>query len=127
MTQKSFKFGSADNIKFIELYRSYECLWNTENEHYKNRDARNTALNDFAKELDIKEFGPKEITAKIKNIRSQYLQERKKVRSSLGTGVGAGNVYVPKLSWYNYLDTFLRKSSEFRSTVSNLVSTYLTL
>lgn len=44
MTQKSFKFGSADNIKFIELYRSYECLWNTENENYKNRDARNAAL-----------------------------------------------------------------------------------
>ncbi|XP_026318602.1 uncharacterized protein LOC113229273 [Hyposmocoma kahamanoa] len=121
MTQKSFKFGTADNIKFIELYRSYECLWNTEHEHYKNRDARNAALNAFAREFGSEEFGPKEISGKIKNIRSQYLQEKKKVSSSLGTGAGAENVYVPKLPWYNSLDSFLRKSSEFRTTFSNLI------
>ena len=66
MTQKSLRFGSADNNKFFELYRSYECLQNTENANYKNSDARNAALNAFARELGIKEFGPKEIQQKIK-------------------------------------------------------------
>ncbi|XP_072941222.1 uncharacterized protein [Epargyreus clarus] len=117
---RSYKFGTAENINFIELYRNYECLWNTENEYYKNRDARNAALNEFAEELGIEDFGPKEITAKIKNMRSQYLQERKKIKSSLGTGAGGKNVYVPKLSWYHSLDSFLRKPSDFLSTVSNL-------
>jgi len=74
----SIKFGSSEIIKFIEIYDSRECLWNTSNYNYKNRDMRNAALSFFDKELGIGEFGIKEITTKIKNIRSQYLEEIKR-------------------------------------------------
>lgn len=81
---------------------------------------RNAALSSFAEELGIDGFGTKEITTKIKNIRSQYLQEKKKIRSSTGTGSSAEDVYHPKLQWFNLLDSFLMASAEPRATSSNL-------
>uniref|UniRef100_A0A2S2QQS5 MADF domain-containing protein n=1 Tax=Sipha flava TaxID=143950 RepID=A0A2S2QQS5_9HEMI len=116
------KFGSTEVFKFIEIYRSHECLWDTSNQNYKNRDMRNAALSSFAEELGIDGFGPKEITTKIKNIRSQYLQEKKKIRASTGTGSSTEDVYHPKLQWFNLLDSFLVASAEPRTTCSNLVS-----
>uniref|UniRef100_T1HE83 MADF domain-containing protein n=1 Tax=Rhodnius prolixus TaxID=13249 RepID=T1HE83_RHOPR len=64
MSQKLLKFGPADLLKFIETYRSHECLWYTENVNYKNRDARNAALAAFEKEFRVPGFGPKEIRTK---------------------------------------------------------------
>lgn len=78
MSQTVLKFGSADLIKFIEIYRSHECLWDTENVNYKNRDARNAALAAFEQEFGVPGFGAKEITNKIKNLRTQYQGEKKK-------------------------------------------------
>ncbi|XP_075970032.1 uncharacterized protein LOC142986619 [Anticarsia gemmatalis] len=122
MSQKVLKFGSADLIKFIEIYRSHDCLWDTENLNYKNRDARNAALAAFAQEFGVEGFGPKEITNKIKNLRTQYHGERKKIKDSMGTGSGTADVFISKLSWYNLMDSFLKKSSEHRQTTSNMVS-----
>ncbi|XP_075980741.1 uncharacterized protein LOC142979597 [Anticarsia gemmatalis] len=121
MSQKVLKFGSADLIKFIEIYRSHDCLWDTENLNYKNRDARNAALAAFAQEFGVEGFGPKEITNEIKNLRTQYHGERKKIKDSMGTGSGTADVFISKLSWYNLMDSFLKKSSEHRQTTSNMV------
>lgn len=125
MTQKVLKFGSADLIKFIEIYRNHECLWDTENETYRNRDARNAALAAFAQEFGVDGYGPKEITNKIKKLRTQYHGERKKIKDSMGTGSGTADVYKSKLSWFNLMDSFLKKTSEHRETTSNMVSMYL--
>lgn len=125
MSGKVLKFGSADLIKFIEIYRSHECLWDTENVNYKNRDARSAALVAFAQEFGVDGLGPKEITNKIKNLRTQYNAERKKIKDSMSTGSGTADIYKSKLSWYNLMDSFLRKNSEHRETTSNMVSMYL--
>lgn len=119
---KSIKFGSNEITRFIEIYRSHECLWNTSHENYKSRDMRNAALSSFAEELGIEGFGVKEITTKIKNIRSQYLQEKKKIRASMEAGTSVECVYHPKLHWFDLLDSFLMTSAESRGTFSCLVS-----
>ncbi|XP_045538547.1 uncharacterized protein LOC123722087 [Papilio machaon] len=123
MSQKVFKFGSNDLIKFITIYRNHECLWDTENENYKNRDARNTALIEFVKEFGVEGFGPKEITTKIKSLRTQYHAERKKIKDSMDTASGTDDVYKSKLSWYNLMDSFVMKTSEHRETTSNMNDT----
>ncbi|CAK1604544.1 unnamed protein product [Parnassius mnemosyne] len=125
MSQKVLKFGSADLIKFIEIYRSHECLWDTENVNYKNRDARSAALVAFSQEFGVDGLGPKEITSKIKNLRTQYQAERKKIKDSMSTGSGTADIYKSKLSWYNLMDSFLRKTSEHRETTSNMNDTSL--
>ena len=117
------KFGSTELFKFIEIYRNHKCLWDTSNQNYKNRDMRNAALSSFTEELGIDGFGPKEITTKIKNIRSQYLQEKKDT-GVYRNWIQYGDVYHPKLQWFNLLDSFLVASAEPRTTCSNLVSVF---
>ncbi|KPI96375.1 hypothetical protein RR46_12405 [Papilio xuthus] len=125
MSQKVFKFGSNDLIKFITIYRNHECLWNTENEYYKNRDARNIALAEFAQEFGVDGFGTKEITTKIKSLRTQYHAERKKIKDSMDNGRDTSDVYKSKLSWYNLMDSFVMKTSVNRITTSNMYDTSL--
>lgn len=39
---------SKDNLeKFIELYRSYPCLWKVKSEEYKNRNLKNRAYDEL--------------------------------------------------------------------------------
>uniref|UniRef100_T1IE57 MADF domain-containing protein n=1 Tax=Rhodnius prolixus TaxID=13249 RepID=T1IE57_RHOPR len=104
-SQKVLKFGSADLIKFIEIHRGHGCLWGTENVNFKNRDARNAALAAFEQEFGVPGFEPKEITNKIKNLRTRYHRERKKIKDSMGTD-----------SLESVLLMFTRKSYEHTKT-----------
>ncbi|KAJ0170011.1 hypothetical protein K1T71_014617 [Dendrolimus kikuchii] len=107
-----FKFESHQNMKLVKLYRSYECLWNTSDENYKNRHSRSKAMEDLVQNLNIPGFGVKDLTMKIKNIRSQYLQEKKKIRELLENG----EVYESKLPWYAFMDSFLANNYGNTST-----------
>lgn len=121
MTHKVFKFGSRDLIRFIEIYRNNDCLWDIQNSNYKSRDARNAALKAFAEQFDVEGFGPKEITAKIKNLRTQYHGEKRKIKDSMETG---DNIYQSKLPWYSLMDSFLGDTCEYKKTIPNMVSFY---
>lgn len=93
--------------KFIQLYGYHSCLWNTSTEEYKNKEARRHALDSIVAEMNIAGFGVSECKIKIKNMRSHYCQELKKVRESMKSG-DPENVYKPVLSWFETLDMFLR-------------------
>lgn len=67
----------------------------------------------------------KELRAKIRSIRGTYNQEVSKIKKSMRTGSGASDIYKPKLHWFTYADSFLRKNSDIDiDTESNLVSRF---
>jgi len=54
--------------------------------------------------------------------RCTYNQEKAKVRASMVTGSGTHDVYVPKLCWFTFADSFLNKNDGERESNSNFVS-----
>ncbi|CAH1961648.1 unnamed protein product [Acanthoscelides obtectus] len=70
------KFSSEQMEQFIDLYRSFECLWNIKCTDYRDINKRNNAYEAIA---DIMNISIENVKKKINNIRSTYLQEKKKV------------------------------------------------
>uniref|UniRef100_A0A2A4J324 MADF domain-containing protein n=1 Tax=Heliothis virescens TaxID=7102 RepID=A0A2A4J324_HELVI len=120
MSRMTYKFGSNELIKFIEIYRNHDCLWDPKNPNYKDRNARNNALEEFVREFGIDGFGPRDICKKIKNLRTQYHAEKKKIKNSMDTDDGDTEVYKSRLIWFDKMDSFLGKSFENRKTISNI-------
>ncbi|KAI4458383.1 hypothetical protein MML48_3g00008368 [Holotrichia oblita] len=97
--------NEATTIRFVELYRSEECLWNPFHPDYKYKGARWKAADRIANKLNVYGFGPTEVTQKFKNIRSSYCQELKKIHFSVQQGM---EVYKPKVVWFHIVDQFLK-------------------
>ncbi|KAF7414183.1 hypothetical protein HZH68_002672 [Vespula germanica] len=98
-------------VKFIQLYRSYECLWNVSSEDYGSKLSRNAAFDMISRKMQIPGFGPREVARKIKNLKSAYQQEIKKIEKSEEKS-GTGGAYRPRVIWFDLLDDFLRKSEK---------------
>uniref|UniRef100_A0A6P7H568 Uncharacterized protein LOC114346252 n=1 Tax=Diabrotica virgifera virgifera TaxID=50390 RepID=A0A6P7H568_DIAVI len=71
--------------EFIELYKSFPCLWQVKNKDYKNKET---------------------VTRKINSLRTVYRKELKKVKASATSGTGEEDIYKPSL-WYFDLLEFL--------------------
>lgn len=59
-----YKMNIEQIMKFVELYRDCECLWDIQSPTYKSRDARDQALKHISEEMKIVGFGPKEVAQK---------------------------------------------------------------
>ena len=46
----------------VEIYNEKECLWKINSEDYKNRDARNEALQEISGEMSIDGFDIREVS-----------------------------------------------------------------
>lgn len=101
------RWSEETTIKFVEEYRARPCLWNIKLAVYKNKSARDTALKEIEELMGIESFGINEIKNKIKNLRSTYAQEKKKIKDSKKSGAGTDEVYVPHIKWFMEMDSFL--------------------
>ncbi|XP_074038668.1 uncharacterized protein isoform X2 [Leptinotarsa decemlineata] len=120
---KSQKIKLQDNetIKFIELYASERVLYDSTCKDYKDRDLRLAAAKRISEAMGINGFGPKEVITKFKNLRSSYCQELKKIADTERSGSGTDDVYVPKVIWFENMNSFIRPFVQQRSTKSNLM------
>jgi hypothetical protein len=50
------RWPEGETIKFVELYRDYECLWDITKACYKSNRMRQAALEKTVAEMDIVEF-----------------------------------------------------------------------
>ncbi|XP_077289262.1 uncharacterized protein LOC143913395 isoform X2 [Arctopsyche grandis] len=98
----SVRWSEDVTMKFVTEYVKHECLWDARTEEYKSKQARQAAYAEIEDVMGIEGFGPKEIVKKIKNIRSTYSQELKKVKDAKKSGTGS--LYIPSLKWYATLD-----------------------
>lgn len=115
-SKNKLTFNSETLLRFIELYRKNECLWNIKLDDYKKHDKRKNAVAEIALELNVSEEFVKK---KIQSLRSTYIQEKKKIYESKTTGTGSDDVYSPSLYWFHELD-FLQDVIVPRKTTSNL-------
>ncbi|GBP22649.1 hypothetical protein EVAR_13929_1 [Eumeta japonica] len=84
---------------------------------------KQSAYLDLQNSMKIPGFGEKEIKLKIKNIRSTYSQELKKIKDSKSSGAGTDTIYIPSVKWFSLLDASLRKLNAILSeSESNLAS-----
>ncbi|CAG4918466.1 unnamed protein product [Colias eurytheme] len=121
MATSKKKWSEREMVRFVKLYETEEVLWNVRLKDYKNKDARNAAIQRIIHNLNM-ECTIQDVNSKINNIRSTYMQEKAKIKKSTGTGSGADDIYVPSLAWFEIADRFLSGVIKSRKTFQNVVS-----
>lgn len=118
------RWGDEKTVKFIRLYRDFQCLWNSSNSSlYKNKIARDNAYRKIVEEMQDHNITVKDVKNKIKGLRSTYHQELNKIKKSKSSGAGTSDVYKPTLKWFEEMD-FLNDTFDYRSSTSTEVSFY---
>lgn len=99
------KWSEDLTIQMIIEYEKREYLWNPVSEHYKNKKIREQGYIEIINALSLVDVSVKELKNKIKNIRSSYSVELKKIRAARKAGAHA---YRPSVTWFEHADRFLR-------------------
>ncbi|KOB67403.1 Uncharacterized protein OBRU01_19870 [Operophtera brumata] len=121
------KWSLETTIKFIQCYKIHDCLWHFSSPDYKCKDKRNAALIAIVNEMNINDIGVTEVKNKIKNLRSTYRQELKKIENSKKSGAGLNNVYVSNIKWLKemeevFMNDLKRKTYENQSDLQCVAS-----
>lgn len=117
------RWNDDTTLKFMQLYRDHESLWNVYNKDYRNRDVRSAAMKTIADEMNVQTFTYKDVPKKIKALRSTYYLELAKVKKSKASGGGTDFIYKPSLSWFTIMDHIMKTVNlKEKETSSNLVS-----
>lgn len=99
------KWSEDLTIQMIIEYEKREYLWNPVSENYKNKKIREGGYVEIINALNLIDVTVKELKNKIKNIRSSYSVELKKIRAARKAGAHA---YRPSVTWFEHADRFLR-------------------
>ncbi|XP_054260753.1 uncharacterized protein LOC128985353 [Macrosteles quadrilineatus] len=108
-------------IEFIELYKSFPCLWQIKHKDYSDRNKKDLAYVELINKY--REVDPAAdraiVVKKINSFRTVYKKEVGKINRSLKSGAGANEVYKPKL-WYFELLHFLNYIEPSRKSTSTI-------
>lgn len=118
----NIKWDVETTIKFIQLYKLHPCLWNFKSPEYKIKQKRDAAYNSIVNGMNITGFGTLEVKNKIKNLRSTYQQENKKIQESKKSGAGLSNVYTSNIKWLKEMEEVFSK--DLNKNVFENVSTF---
>jgi hypothetical protein len=69
-------------LKFVTLYEGEPDLWDSSSENYKNKHAREAALERIVSGMELEGFTTKDCKIKIKNIRSHIGRKFKKLTTA---------------------------------------------
>ncbi|CAH1986653.1 unnamed protein product [Acanthoscelides obtectus] len=117
------KWGDDQMVKLVYLYKIHPCLWRRDLPEYKDKTARELALKSIVAQLNIPNFSYIDCKEKIKNVRSHYCQELKKVKNSMRNNSSA--VYKPTLAWFHDLDSYLRNYITQKPSVDEMLHIHL--
>lgn len=115
-----FKWKEDHTPIFLELFKKYECLWNNKSEAYKRKDVRDYAIESLISDLNFPGVTESDVKAKIKTIRTRYVSELSKIKTSESISAGRDDIYVPKLFWFKQADSFLRGVCTPRRSTGNM-------
>jgi hypothetical protein len=121
----NMKWGATETVKFLEIFKTYECLWNVGHEGYIKRDLKEHSYKLLSLELENEGFGiipVDKLKIKIKSLKDAYRVEFNKIKKSTKSGAGTDDIYKPKLAWFHVADTFWKHVVSGRPSSSNLVS-----
>ncbi|KAH8390027.1 hypothetical protein KR200_005652 [Drosophila serrata] len=107
-----------DNIiKLIELYENHSVLWDVSSGDYKNKHKKQNAYREIAEALGKSDD---EIKTKIHNLRTQFLQEVRRVKQKK-SGQGTSDNYTSKWEFFDALK-FIKNDDGKNYKIQNLVS-----
>nr|XP_034173832.1 uncharacterized protein LOC117601323 [Osmia lignaria] len=112
------KWSENETVKFVELYKQHDCLWDITSPSYRNNQMRSGAIELLIRDMEKDGLGPAEIKHKIKILRTQYHNEMRKVEASMRSGAGTEDVYRPRLMWISIMDEFMRPTRRRRESQS---------
>jgi len=94
--------------EFIELYKSFPCLWQVKSKDYSDKHKKNLAYEELIKKFrEVDSSANKEtVSKKINSLRTVYKKELAKLKKSATSGAGEDDIYKPVL-WYFDLFNFL--------------------
>lgn len=98
-------------IEFIQLYEAHPLLWDASHPQHKNRNCLHDAWQDIAKQLSA-DCNIETLKKKKESLMATYRILAKKVRSSMTTGSGSSDIYVPTWFAFDYIDRFIRATSK---------------
>lgn len=116
------KWGTDEIVRFLDIYAMHSCLWDYNDNNYKNKQRRVAALEAILRDLNIDGLTMCELQNKIHSIRNTYTNELRKMQASKTSGCGTDDIYKPKIPWFQLADSFLRKIVHRRKGYTNLVS-----
>ncbi|CAG9795096.1 unnamed protein product [Diatraea saccharalis] len=88
------RWSEEETIKLIQLYRSFQYLWDKNAELYKNGVMRKRAYDAIVQQMSIPRLTARDVRCKIKNLRSSYYHELRKMEK-------AGSEKVVGRQWFN--------------------------
>lgn len=112
----STKWDYKTTIKFIQEYKSHDCLWDFKSLSYRNKHMRESTYRNIVTAMVIEGFGVPEIKIKIKNIRSTYSREMKKIKESKKSGSGVDSICVSNIQWLKKLEP-IYKDADSKTTM----------
>nr|XP_049707832.1 uncharacterized protein LOC126056943 isoform X1 [Helicoverpa armigera] len=100
--------------EFLQMYRSYPCLWDVKDPSYLRKDVKREA---YAVLLaKVNEVDPTAtldtVKKKIDSFRTAFRREEKKVILSMHSGALDSEIYSPTLWYYRELEEFLGNNTE---------------
>ncbi|KAG8310099.1 hypothetical protein J6590_070691 [Homalodisca vitripennis] len=99
--KSAIKWNSDEISKFLEVFQSYELLWNCRHREYVDKQKRESAIHRLMTDIQKQGIQVPDICFlrnKIKVIKTTYRQERVKVEESKSSGKGTEDLYVPRLT-----------------------------
>ncbi|XP_075203237.1 uncharacterized protein LOC142308621 [Anomaloglossus baeobatrachus] len=109
--------------EFIEVYKSLPCLWRIKSTEYSNRNLKKDAYAQLVAVFDRHHPSVKGnediVRKKLQALRTVFRKELNKVDESKRSGAGTGDVYVPRL-WYFDLLSFTRDQELPRPSTSKM-------
>ncbi|XP_063920324.1 uncharacterized protein LOC135135232 [Zophobas morio] len=105
----------------IEEYQKYACLYAVKSPQYKNKHARQSALEKIQEQLEPLRANVTltEIKAKISGMRTNFLSEFRKWNASKHSGAGEDSTYVPTI-WYFKKFFFILEHVNVRNSSDSL-------
>jgi len=85
---------------------------------------RESAYRNIVTAMAIEGFGVPEVKTKIKNIRSTYAQEIKKIKESKKSRNGVDSTYVSNIQWLKELEP-IYKDADSRTTFDNVSNIFI--
>ncbi|KYM98397.1 hypothetical protein ALC62_10921 [Cyphomyrmex costatus] len=119
----SLKWNENVSLIFLNAYQKHPCLWNPYYVKYYDCLAKNDALKDIIKELNIPELNISDCLEQIKVIRKKYEQEQTKVIK----GLQSGKSYESPFAWFPIIAKMLTKVIDDESKLQNRMGSVETI
>lgn len=120
MTDGRKMWSDAEIKTLISLYEENPILWDVRSVNYQNRNKKQDTLKLIATKLNT---DSNEISRKLHNLRSQFMQEVKKLKIKK-SGSGTDEIFISTWLYFSALK-FIQCSVDNSDTTDNLVSILL--